>query len=895
MDETRISETGINSENFLRVGVMRMNKKGFWHPQNTTCAMFYTAKQFNIDLCLFSPEDVNFEKKTVKAEFLVENDRVVREVPIPRIIENSVSSAKGVIEFITRLENEAGCFLTRHPLYKNKQQVYDMLLERGNFKEFLIESHIIDSFEQFLDLLQKYYGDVILKPLRGARGIGVARIQLKDDRFLLNFLNQKADLNLNEFRSFYNEHFTSRKHILQPYIVSRTRNGNPFDIRVHCRRGAGGKFKVSPFPRIGNAAGVVSNIATGGYSMKLGTFLQVEFGDDWKFILSKLQEFGNAFPEYYQSFYKVPLFDIGVDMGIQKRGDHYDFKIFEVNTYIDGPFFEIEDAITYFDYFKYVDQKLKQKNQKKNSERLLVKNYDTWNKIESQNFFSEQNLSVKTVENGIILPPKIQEGKHLIYNGGVVTPDLKFVAGYERSDPSKNPILYTLRNSYTVEQSEIEQYDESVIFCGLVWGHFGHVMIESFCRMWYVLQHSENHDRLVFLHVGPWKIQDWLYQFFELMDIPKDRIMIVEKPTQFKSIIIPDQSARIGFDYHREYSIPYETMIKKVESMNIPTHSKKIFLTRTKGKNTDVVILNVEYFEKFYASQGYEIIEPENLSLPEQISLVHNADKISAFFGTLSHWAVFCKPKTKFDMLMRCNTETRTIQSVLNDFRKIDWYFVDVSKDFLFDGHGYGIHLLGNTSYWQKYIKDHFGIETADDDEISSGLIFDYMSLYMQKHDRLSREHSYFRSFLNLYAQNKILEKQVEINRPVICYETHVSMKGTLPICVENDIAGYLDKNYSIEAVKIYFSELIHDLFYAVCYENGTWTDEVKSPNFAGSIGKRRGICGIKIRLDDQSSKQFNIRYRLHNFEGTWSNWVENGSEVQFEKPVVNAIQIELI
>ena len=335
-------------------------------------------------------------------------------------------------------------------------------------------------------------------------------------------------------------------------------------------------------------------------------------------------------------------------------------------------------------------------------------------------------------------------------------------------------------------------------------------------------------------------------------------------------------------------------MIKKVESMKIQPHSNKIFLTRTKGKNTDVVILNVEYFEKFYAAQGCEVVEPENLSLAEQISLVHNSDYIASFFGTLTHWTIFCRSGTKFDMLMRCNTEARIMQCVLNDISKADWYFVDVSRDFLFDGHGFGVHLLGNTSYWQKYIRDHYKITEADDDEISSGLIYDYMSLYMRKHDRLPREHSYFRSFCNMYSQIKILEGRLKYNRPFLCYEMHVSVQGTLPIAVENDIAGNLYKDHSVEAVKIYFSEPIHDLFYAVCYENGEWTDELKSPNFAGSIGKHRGICGIKIRLDDQGSKRFDIRYRIHDFEGNWSDWVENGSEVRFEKPVINAIQIEL-
>ena len=236
-----------------------------------------------------------------------------------------------------------------------------MLLRDGRFKEFLIESHTIDTFEQFLSLFNQYHNDVILKPLRGARGVGVARITLIDEQYAVNAKNENIRLaTVDDFKKFYDENFTQRKHILQPYITSRTIQGNPFDIRVHARRGTGGKFKVTPFPRIGNAKGVVSNIAMGGYSMKLDAFLKVNFGDDWKMLYDRLTAFGEAFPDYYQSFFPMTIFDIGVDVGIQKRGDAYDFKIFEVNTYIDGPFFEIEDAITHFEYYRYIDQKLRE-------------------------------------------------------------------------------------------------------------------------------------------------------------------------------------------------------------------------------------------------------------------------------------------------------------------------------------------------------------------------------------------------------------------------------------------------------------------------------------------------------------------------------------------------------
>ena len=348
-----LSATKLVDDTVLRVGICQKNRAGFWHPQCTKYAMFFAAKQFNIELFSFNPSDIDFENKTVRGMFLIGNTKVNRVVPFPQIIDNAIM----VGEDGARLERlEQDCYVIRHSLRTDKQKTYEILLNDGKYTDFLIQSHVIDSFEQFQKLLGENHNDVIMKPQRGARGIGIVHIQFDGGTYIVNVQNETLKMSPDEFLKFYNENLVRRKHILQPYIVSRTRSGNPFDIRIHARRGARGCFKVSPFPRIGNAAGVVSNIATGGYSMKYETFLQAEYGDDWKMIYDKLKEFGRTFPEYYQQLWATTLFDIGVDMGIQKRGSEYDFKIFEVNTYIDGPFFELEDAVTHFEYFRYIEK-----------------------------------------------------------------------------------------------------------------------------------------------------------------------------------------------------------------------------------------------------------------------------------------------------------------------------------------------------------------------------------------------------------------------------------------------------------------------------------------------------------------------------------------------------------
>ena len=343
---------------FLRVGILRKGNPSNWAPDSPQFTMFYTAKNFNIELLLFTPKDIDFKNKTVKATTLDGFKKIQKVVPLPRIIDNPASIFGG--EFGTELRQlSKEYFFTRNPINSTKQKIYDVLLADGLFKDFLIDTITIENFEHFLTLLGQYNNDVILKPSGGNEGKGVARISFDGKIYHITVKNDKIIITTDkDLQKFYDEHFSQVKYVLQPYIVSRTRHGNPFDIRIHTRRGAEGKFRVSPYPRIGNENGVVSNVASGGYTMNLDVFLQIEFGNDWEQLYKRIMDLGNTFPEYYQSFFKTTLFDVGIDVGIQRRDKNYELKIFEVNTYCGGSFVRVTDAVTRFEYFHYVAQKL---------------------------------------------------------------------------------------------------------------------------------------------------------------------------------------------------------------------------------------------------------------------------------------------------------------------------------------------------------------------------------------------------------------------------------------------------------------------------------------------------------------------------------------------------------
>jgi len=72
------------------------------------------------------------------------------------------------------------------------------------------------------------------------------------------------------------------------------------------------------------------------------------------------------------------------------------------------------------------------------------------------------------------------------------------------------------------------------------------------------------------------------------------------------------------------------------------------------------------------------------------------------------------------------------------------------------------------------------------------------------------------------------------------------------------------------------------------------WTEEVTAPEQAGITGKSKSIYGIKIRIDEAGTKESNILYRVHKFDGEWTPWAKNGEELISYGVKLNAIQIKL-
>ena len=370
----------------------------------------------------------------------------------------------------------------------------------------------------------------------------------------------------------------------------------------------------------------------------------------------------------------------------------------------------------------------------------------------------------------------------------------------------------------------------------------------------------------------------------------KERIIYVNKPTQFRSVTVPDQAQQFSdkaFTFTKEFLLPYQAIKAHVK----PGKKKKIYLTRREFKNV-AVCFNEKYFEEFFMERGFEVVSPEKMSVEEQISLVMGADEIATTMGTLAHWVIFAKPTARFIMLNRTKNYVSPRQcQLIEAFNFRNYYIVDGSHNFMFADHTRGVNMLEPNKNWKDFVADYFNEHIEDDYASLEKSLEEYVNLWCERYS--DPEKSVVTNSLKDLCRRIITLESGDIKRPLLTYQTHVHKRGWGDGWkVENQSSNPIDQERDIQAIKIDFPS--HKVYYAVyCNEEESWL-EATAPEMAGHVGGHKPIHGMKVRLDEAGAKEFDVLYRMHKFDGTWTPWAKNGEELYSHEQNLNAIQIKL-
>ncbi|PID21073.1 alpha-L-glutamate ligase [Sporosarcina sp. P3] len=308
----------------VTVGMLHSRK----HPSKVKKAFAWAAvaKMEGVDFYYFSPRDVNFKTKVISGYVYEQGEWIQKEMLFPDVIYNACGMKTDEdIDVYTKLSGMIP--FTSHSV-GNKMSVYRRISKMPEFEDYLIPSVHVEQPDVVLKALTKYK-KVMIKPVSGSQGRGIWFIEKDGEQFHKIVDAEKTTINRKQLVSDLQDVINEQAYLVQPYISCRTKDGNPYDFRLHVQKDGEGKWMISIiYPRIGTMDRVTSNISRGGSMGVLRSFLEREFGDERRNMRQTLEKFADRFTNEFESTFNVKFDELGIDIGVDENNKLW---IFEVN------------------------------------------------------------------------------------------------------------------------------------------------------------------------------------------------------------------------------------------------------------------------------------------------------------------------------------------------------------------------------------------------------------------------------------------------------------------------------------------------------------------------------------------------------------------------------------
>lgn len=294
--------------------------------------------------------------------------------------------------------------------------------------------------------------------------------------------------------------------------------------------------------------------------------------------------------------------------------------------------------------------------------------------------FSSDFLSSTSLDDALVLPSAIISGR-LNVQGGVFTRNRTFVesSGYHVG----------VGGYYDYDKSQEVLVDDKAIFIGWITGTWGHVFTDCIKKIWF-LSTPEGKKmiadgfKLVFISDGCKIPYSNIVDIFKCFDVDLKTCMLIDKPTVFKSLVVPDDSLRGDYEkkeYYQEYvdsvgllrSSLYEKLNDTPMDMELP---QKIYFSRQSFNKRKIREFGEKGIERAFAKMGYKVYYPEKLTLLEQVNLLKHCSHFATTEGSIAHNAIFCQKGTCIDLVRKADY-VNLYQLLINDIVSLNLTYID--------------------------------------------------------------------------------------------------------------------------------------------------------------------------------------------------------------------------
>jgi hypothetical protein len=296
------------------------------------------AESCEMEVFSFIPSKINPHTLQVKGKKFDSKTRcwLDNEFPIPAILYDRCfygddEHSKQCIPIVSWLKSRNDITFLGYGL-PNKFELYEVLKNTVLSAYLPATQSVSDTGIVLKELTTKK--KVILKPINGSQGYGIYYLKKNDKNFHVKTEKHRKIIS----RIFPNETkliqwlqplISQRRYLLQPYLELSTNELQPFDIRILLQKGMEGKWgEIGRGIRIGSTGGILSNLSAGGSVITFSEWSSSLPSSKSEYIRQELEHILTNLPTILEKAF-LPLFEIGVDIGIAKNGSIW---ILDVNS-----------------------------------------------------------------------------------------------------------------------------------------------------------------------------------------------------------------------------------------------------------------------------------------------------------------------------------------------------------------------------------------------------------------------------------------------------------------------------------------------------------------------------------------------------------------------------------
>lgn len=186
---------------------------------------------------------------------------------------------------------------------------------------------------------------------------------------------------------------------------------------------------------------------------------------------------------------------------------------------------------------------------------------------------------------------------------------------------------------------------EPCLYLGFMMNHYGHFIVETLSTFW-ALEHTPPKRVAFSKFIFPGDMPGYARKVLAACGITQDRVHLIEKPTVFDSLIVPQRTFGLNAYFHRQHAVTtrrIRDLLIGESGDQMDEAPKRVFLSRAELPMKDRTVSNQREIEQVFAEHGFAILHPEKLDITDQMRVFREAEVIAGFSGSALHNVLFMR------------------------------------------------------------------------------------------------------------------------------------------------------------------------------------------------------------------------------------------------------------